>query len=160
MHQLSSGWKLVAPYCERLSIGPYGLDGDFAGYINFWPTLHCPIHICSFFFLMTHIESEQSNFHTVYIDMFHESKLVVNSTLECSYYDCSDDMTGKLWPNPGEPICNEYGVLYEPWYLLQLTEEEYNEWAWYGGNYVGGDFGNLGFTHSLGITSLPGWYKQ
>ena len=156
---LTSGWKLVAPYSEPLNIGKYGLDGDFAGYITFLPSLFCPMDITSFFHVMFHVGSEQSNFHTMYIDMFHESNLVVNSTLECSYYDCSDHMTGKLWPDPGEPVCSSYGVLYEPWYLLQISEEEYEAWIYETDTYAGrGDMGNFGFVHAFGITSRPGWY--
>lgn len=159
MHHFISGFKLVPAYGEKLHIDEkYGLEGDFAGYINFWPNLFCPIEIVSHFFNMFHIGCEQSNFHTIFFCPFTDNQpgnFGFNSTLECSYYDCSDGLN-KIWPNPGPPVVNY--ILEQPWWLIKLTEEEYNEWANESDNYIGGDMGNFGFTHALGLTHRPGWH--
>ena len=44
----------------------------------------------------------------------------------------------------------------DPWYLIDISEEEYQEWLDTELVYQG-DFGNLGFTHAIGINREYMW---
>lgn len=145
MHNYCTVFKLRDPYHE----GPISKDNwesGFAGEMQMMPSLFFPFILTNWFYLSWNVCIEQCNSNTLAYETWHDSHLVITSTLEANYYDISD-WCPELWPKYTR---SDYWCRCPPWYLLQITEKEYKQWA-YSERYVGGDFGNLGFLHSIGI---------
>lgn len=162
---------IVAPYTgERIGLTTYDYgngfkgsywDGEFGGYMTMAPNLFLPFLIQTTFYLDFHMSIEHCCFHKMMFKQF-PGGLHAESTLECSYYDCSDGLA-PMWPDRRtEEQLRRDGPNWkhfscpDPWYLINISKEEYNEWLDTELVYQG-DYGNLGFTHAIGINREYLW---